>query len=180
VALDIETTGLSTERDAIIEIGAVRFRSDRVLDTWSSLVNPGRPLPFRIQQLTGITQADLEHAPHLFQVLNSLARFVGDAPVVGHNVAFDLGFLNRHGVLVTNPGIDTFELASILMPHADRYNLGRLAEELGISFPTRHRALEDAMATKDLFLALLDRASQLDLGTLREINGLAARTRWCL
>jgi len=181
VALDIETTGLSPDKDAIIEIGAVRFHpGGEVSATWSSLVNPDRPLPFRIQQLTGITQADLAGAPSLFQVLPALSRFVGDATIVGHNVGFDLDFLNRHGALVTNPRIDTFELASILMPHADRYNLGRLAEELGISFPTRHRALEDAMATKELFLAMVERASQLDLETLREINRLAARTPWPL
>jgi len=180
VALDLETTGLSSDRDAIIEIGAVKFKSDQVLDTWCSLVNPGRPLPYRIQHLTGITQAQLNSAPALTDVRGPLVRFVGEAPVIGHNIAFDLGFLRRHGLLMTNPAIDTFELASILVPYAARYSLGTLAEHLGIHFPTRHRALDDARATKDLFLALLDRATDLDLKTIQEINRLAARTDWAL
>lgn len=180
VALDLETTGLNPDRDAIIEIGVVRFKDDQVLDTWSSLVNPGRSLPYRIQQLTGITQAQLSAAPALSEVRPALVRCVGDAPVVGHNIGFDLGFLRRHGLLMANPAVDTFELASILVPYAARYSLGTLAEHLGIHFPTRHRALDDARAAKDLFLALLNRAADLDLKTIQEINRLAARTDWAL
>ncbi len=180
VAVDLETTGLSPEHDAITEIGAVRFRQDRVLDTWSTLVNPRRPIPLKIQQLTGISQADVASAPPLPQVLAELRRFAGDHPIVGHNVSFDLAFLNRHGVLNQNLPVDTFELASILLPEAPRYSLGALADRLGISLPVRHRALEDAMATKDLFLALLERALEMDLEVLQEINRLAARSRWPL
>jgi DNA polymerase-3 subunit epsilon/ATP-dependent DNA helicase DinG len=180
VALDIETTGLSPERDAIIEIGAVKFRGEEVLDTFTSLVNPDRTLTYRILQLTGITQAQVNAAPSVRAILGPLNRFVGDAPIVGHNVNFDLSFLNRHNLFLTNPRLDTFEIASILMPHADRYNLGKLAEELGLHMPVQHRALDDARAAKDLFLALIVRALTLDPATLSEINRLAARTDWSL
>ncbi|MFQ6058861.1 MAG: helicase C-terminal domain-containing protein [Anaerolineae bacterium] len=180
VALDLETTGLKPERDAIIEIGAVKFRGKEVLETWSSLVNPGRPLPYRIQQLTGITPEELENAPSLFSIMGPLVSFVKDYPIVGHNVPFDLSFLNRHGLFLANPTIDTFELASILMPYASRYSLSTLAQHLGIHFPKQHRALADALAAKDLFLALVERAGQLDLATIREINRLAARSDWPL
>lgn len=180
VAIDLETTGLSPEHDAIIEIGAVRFRPDRVLDTWSTLVNPHRPIPFKIQHLTGISQADVRGAPALQQVLPELRRFAGEHPIVGHNVAFDLAFLGRCGLLSQNPPVDTFELASILLPEAPRYSLGALAERLGISLPSHHRAMDDAMAAKDLFLALLDRALEMDLEVLQEINRLAARSTWPL
>ena len=180
VALDLETTGLSPEHDAIIEIGAVRFRADRVLDTWSTLVNPRRPIPLKVQYLTGISQADVETAPPLTAALASLRGFVGEHAVVGHNISFDLAFLSRHGVLTQNPPLDTFELASILLPEAARYSLGALADRLGISLPTRHRALEDATATKDLFLALLERALEMDLEVLQEINRMAARSDWPL
>ncbi len=180
VALDIEATGMDPDREAIIEIGAVRFRDDEVLDSWSSFVDPARPVPYRIQQLTGITPGDLEGAPSLFDVLPELMRFVGDYPVVGHSVPVDLAFLRRHGALLNNVPIDTFELASLLVPHAARYSLGQLAEELGIDLPAAHRALDDAFAAKDLFLRLADRLQRLDAETLQEISQLAARADWPL
>ncbi|TEU16336.1 MAG: hypothetical protein E3J21_11075 [Anaerolineales bacterium] len=180
VALDLETTGLRPEHDAIIEIGAVKFRENEVLETWSSLINPQRSIPHKITQLTGITQAEVDQAPTLSSVIGPLRSFVKDYPIVGHNVPFDLRFLERHDLFLDNPAIDTFELASILLPHAARYSLGILADTLSITFPTRHRALDDALATKDLFLGLLQQASQLDLSVIREINRLAARSNWSL
>lgn len=180
VALDIEATGMDPDREAIIEIGAVKFRDDEVLDTWSSYVDPGRPLPYRIQQLTGIAPKDLKGAPALFDLLPDVMRFVGDHPVVGHSVPVDLAFFRRHGALLTNAPIDTFELASLLVPHAARYSLGQLAKELDIDLPAAHRALDDAIAAKDLFLRLTDRLQRLDAETLQEISQLAARADWPL
>jgi ATP-dependent DNA helicase DinG len=180
VALDLETTGLNPERDAITEIGVVKFRDEQVLETWSSLVNPQRPIPYRVQQLTGITQEEVDTAPVLPSLIGTLLSFVKDYPIVGHSVSFDLGFLNRQGVFLGNLAIDTFELASVLLPHVARYSLGKLAEALNIRFPTRHRALEDALATKDLFLALMEQASKLDLSVIQEINRLATQVDWSL
>ena len=180
IALDIETTGLNAERDAIIEIGAVKFRQDRTLAEWSSLVNPFRPLPYKIQQLTGISQAEVDNAPPLRSLLPALRDFVRDLPIVGHNVAFDLSFCHTEKLFLDNPYIDTFELASILMPHASRYSLSMLTDELGIRLPSAHRALHDARAARDLFLALLERAYEMDLKTLQEINRVAARSDWPL
>jgi DNA polymerase-3 subunit epsilon/ATP-dependent DNA helicase DinG len=180
VALDLETTGLDSERDAIIEIGAVKFRGEQVLGTFENLVDPGRPIPYKIQHLTGITNQDVKNAPALFKVLPDLSRFVGNNPVVGHNVSFDLGFLRRHSVLRANAGIDTFELAGILLPHAARYSLGKLAQSLGITLPATHRALDDARATHALFIALLDQADRLDLSVIQSINRRAAKSDWAL
>ena len=162
VALDLETTGLDSKSDAILEVGAVRFRTSfedgtiqaRVLDTWSSLVNPGRPIPIQIQQLTGITHEKVVQAPRFSQIINAVGRFVGQHPVVGHNVSFDLGFLQNHDLPLSNLAIDTFELAGILLPHAARYSLARLGEMLGLPNLRSHRALDDAQATKDLYVAL--------------------------
>ena len=148
IALDTETTGLSPERDAITEIGAVKFQQGRVIGEWSSLINPFRTLPYKIQQLTGITQSDVDGAPPLRAVARSLQDFVRDLPIIGHNVSFDLAFLNNAGMFVDNPRIDTFELASILLPHASRYSLSMLTAELGIELSNAHRALNDARATK--------------------------------
>jgi len=180
VAVDLETTGLDPERDVIIEIGAVKFRGHQVLDTWSNLVNPGRPIPYQIEQLTGITSSEVHKAPQLHTLARSFARFVGQYPVVAHNVKFDMSFLQRQGLLRQNLPVDTFELASILMPHAARYSLGRLADALGIQFITRHRALDDAKATMQLFLKLLEQAGKLDLNIIQELNRTAAHSRWPL
>lgn len=181
VALDLETTGLNTDLDAIIEIGAVKFSEEQVLDTWSSLVNPQRPIPYKIEQLTGIAADEVSRAPTIEALAEPLRRFVGRHILVGHNIEhFDLKILRRYGLFLNNPSIDTFELAGILLPHAARYSLGKLAEALGIVFPTRHRALEDALATKDLFLALLRQASSLDQAVIREINRLATHVDWPL
>jgi ATP-dependent DNA helicase DinG len=188
VALDLETTGLDPRRDAIMEVGAVRFRAflrdgtiqAQVQDTWSSLVNPGRPIPIQIQQLTGITHEEVIRAPRFSQVINDLTRFVGNYPVVGHNVSFDLDFLRNHDVPLSNPAVDTFELAGILLPHAARYSLTKLGEMFGLPNLCSHRALEDALATKDLFVRLLEHASELPRAILQELNRLAARVDWSL
>lgn len=175
VALDLETTGLNPERDAIIEIGVVRFREDGTeLEAWSTLVNPGVRIPYKIERLTGISAAELEGAPPLSAVAGRLGRLVGDAPIVGHNVSFDLGFLNAHGVSLNNPVLDTFELAAILLPAMPSYNLGVLATALAVNTPIQHRALADARMARDLFLALLARLDEMDLDILQEINRLAA------
>lgn len=180
VAFDIETTGLDPDRDAIIEIGAVRFKDHTPLATWESLVNPQRPIPYKITLLTGITQEDANSAPSLTALLSPLCDFVRDYPVVGHNIGFDLSFLRRHGVLTHNLALDTFELASILVPKASRYNLDVLASKLGITLPVRHRALADALAAKDLFLALRDLAMEMDFDALQEINRIGVRADWPL
>ena len=180
VALDIETTGLDVERDAIIEIGAVKFRDGEVLDTWSTLVNPRRPLPYKIHLLTGIKPEEVQQAPPLAAVLSLLTRFIQEQPIVGHNIAFDLGFLRQQGILLRNPAIDTFALASILLPGVPSYSLGVLTETLGIGLKEHHRALADALAAKDLFQALVERGLRMDLAVLQEINRAAVHGHWPL
>jgi ATP-dependent DNA helicase DinG len=188
VALDLETTGLDPERDAILEVGAVRFRTSyengtvqaRVLDTWKSMINPGRPIPIQIQQLTGITHDEVARAPRFSQVINPLRRFVGQQPVIGHNVSFDLSFLHTHDLPLSNSSVDTFEMASVLMPHVARYSLTKLGEAFELDNLGTHRALDDALATVDLFVALLQHASELPKATLKEINRLASNLDWSL
>ncbi len=178
VALDLETTGLDPQRDAVIEIGAVRFRDDRVEATWSSLVNPGRPLPPFITQLTGISDDMLAGAPRWAEVLGALRSFVGLDPVLGHNVGFDLAFLRRRGLFGDNDMLDTFDLASVLLPAAGRYRLGALAESLGIPVRTQHRALDDAQTTRSVFLRLVERGRQLPWSILEEIVRQGAEIAW--
>jgi len=178
IALDLETTGLDAEQDAIIEIGAVRFRGARVEDEWSALVNPGRPLPPFITQLTGIDDAMLANAPRLSAVLPELAGFVGELPVLGHNVRFDLGFLRPRGLLRYNLALDTYDLASVVMPSASRYRLEALASELGILTQVHHRALEDARTTQRVFVRLAQMVRELPLEVVAEIVRLGAEIEW--
>ena len=149
VSASQDKTGVlgSEDRDAIIEIGAVKFKGHRVEAEWTSLINPGRHIPEFISGLTGISDVEVRSAPSYRSIAQDLQTFVGDAPVVGHNVRFDLGFLQKAGILQYNEVIDTYELASVLMPTASRYNLGSLGKQLGILLPATHRALDDARVT---------------------------------
>jgi Rad3-related DNA helicase/DNA polymerase III epsilon subunit-like protein len=178
VAVDLETTGLRPDQDAIIEIGAVKFAGPRILDIYQSFVNISGPLPFRIQRLTGIVPADLRRAPALASLLPSLRAFLGDAPLVGHSVSFDAAFLRRSGVAQRNPLIDTYEMASMLLPNLPSYTLGAVAVALDAPSSTHHRALADADLARAVFLALLDRLRDLDTHALDELAALPAPADW--
>ncbi len=178
VALDIESTGLEAERDAIIEIGAVKFNERRIESEWTSLINPGRHIPDYITALTGIDDAMLRQAPRFRDVAHELEAFVGNAPVIGHNVRFDLGFLQQSGILRYNEVIDTYELASVLMPSAPRYNLGSLGGQLGVLLPATHRALDDARVTQAIFLRLWERALALPIDLIAEFVRLSEPLEW--
>jgi ATP-dependent DNA helicase DinG len=178
VAIDIETTGLNADRDAIIEIGAVKFKGHRVEAEWSSLINPNRHIPEFITGLTGINDAEVRNAPRIADVLEGLEAFVGNAPLVGHNVRFDLGFLQRTGLFEFNEVIDTYELSSVLMPTASRYNLGALGKQLGILLPATHRALDDAKVTMAVFNRLFEIARELPMDLIEDIIRLSEPLAW--
>ena len=178
IAIDIETTGLDPTKDAIIEIGAVRFNERRIEAEWSTLIQPGRRIPPFITQLTGITDQMVLKAPPIHAVIDELAAFAGNCPVLGHNVRFDLAFLRRYGILINNDVLDTYELASILLPTAGRYNLGALAQALAVPLPNSHRALDDARATRGVFLRLYEEARNLPLPILAEILRLSEPLEW--
>ena len=178
VALDLETTGLDPERDAVIEIGAVRFRGPRVEDEWTTFVNPGRPIPPFVSQLTGIRDEMLVGAPRLGAVLADLRQFVGDHPVLGHSIRFDLSFLQPRGLFQDNISLDSFDLAAVLLPSAPRYRLQSLASELGVPSAGAHRALPDAHTTRLVYLRLLDRARELPRAFVEEIVRLGSEVEW--
>ena len=178
VTLDIETTGLDSRRDHIIEIGAVRSESGIETAAYQTFVNPGLPIPPFITELTGISDENVADAPSATDVLPNFAAFVGEAPVLAHNARFDLGFLRSGGILQANPALDSVELAAILLPQAPRYGLGALAEHLGISLENAHRALDDARATSELYWQLWERACALPEEILREICQDGDEPRW--
>ncbi|MEI2803356.1 MAG: exonuclease domain-containing protein [Trichococcus flocculiformis] len=108
----------------------------------------------------------------------SLTAFVGDAPILGHNVKFDIGFLRKAGLFEYQQTIDTYELASVLMPTASRYNLGSLGQQLNILLPATHRALDDARVTQAAYVRLFEMACELPLNTLNEIVQLGDFVNW--
>ncbi|HQY92749.1 helicase C-terminal domain-containing protein [Caldilinea sp.] len=182
VALDLETTGLDANQDAIIEIGAVKFTDNQVIARFATLVNPLRPIPARITQITGIRDADVAAAPTLDRVLPELRAFVGSevSAVIAHNTAFDLGFLRAAGVHFQRAAYDTVELATILLPEATSYNLGELCLRLGIPLVDAHRAPDDAEATGHLFRLLRCQMLALPAPVLRLIADSAEGSTWSL
>ena len=146
VALDLETTGLHVEQDAILEVAAIKFQGKDVLETFETFVSPGRSIPYRVQRLTGIKPELLAGAPLFDEIKKKLQNFLGDLPIVGHSIPFDAGFLRRWGLARNNPLVDTFELATVMLPSLTSYNLGQVAESLGIKVPEdRHRAMVDTV-----------------------------------
>ncbi len=178
VAFDLETTGLDPKRDAIIEIGAIRFNEQRIEDEFSMLVNPGRSIPPFITQITGISDEMVRNAPKIHNVLAEFEAFVGDVPVIGHNVRFDLGFVQKYNLLTHNAAIDTYELAAVLLPSAGRYKLGALSNLLGIPLYNAHRALDDAKATQGIFARLYEIAENLPFDLIAEIVRLGEPLDW--
>lgn len=190
--LDLETTGGSAADCAITEIGAVKVRGGECLGTFQTLVNPGQAIPPEITVLTGITQAMVLPAPRIEEVLGSLVDFIGDAVFVGHNVRFDLGFLQAalardQRPPLRNRVVDTVALARRLVAdEVPNCRLGTLAERFRLDHRPSHRALDDALATVDLLHLLLERAAGLgvtgldDLLALPTINGHPAAAKLAL
>ena len=180
VAFDLETTGLDPDKDAIIEIGAVKFQGGRTLDAFETLVNPQRRISPFIASLTGIRQRDLDRADTIERVAASFIAFVGASPVIAHNADFDLGFLRASGIELTNPVVDTYDLAYIIRPDAPSYSLENMAQSLGLAHDRPHRAIDDARAAKMLFLNLLEDAAALNPMTLAAMQRLAQASNWPL
>jgi ATP-dependent DNA helicase DinG len=179
VALDLETTGLDIHNDHIIEIGAVRFRDGVIIDEFSTVINPNVQIPPQVTYLTGIQQSDVLHAPSIEIALPKLTAFIGSAPVVAHNVAFDMGFLQtRYNILKKQTTIDTYDLASVLLPSAERYNLNSLTQAFKIELTHAHRALDDARAAALLYWALWEKLITYPHHIIEHIVRLSKGVTW--
>jgi DNA polymerase III epsilon subunit family exonuclease len=157
VVVDTETTGTDAKMADLVEVAAVRVRGSEIVDRWSTLVNPGRPIVGH--QLHGLTDADVAGAPSPAEAVGKLLEFVGDATIVGHNVGFDIGFLEeaRSDGSRFEPGtyLDTLVIARESFPGVpESYKLGDLARFLGVETTASHRALPDAEATAEVMLWL--------------------------
>ena len=178
MALDLETTGLNPSSDRIIDVGAVKFRGDEVVREFHSLVNPRSRLSDFIVSLTGISQADVDGAPDWNAVRDDLQEFIGDARLVGHNVEFDVGFLRSHHIHVEKLSYDTEQMARVALPGGPEFGLVRLAQRFGVLHDDPHRALSDALASRDLFLILLARFEAMPTVALTRFAALGSRSNW--
>jgi predicted DnaQ family exonuclease/DinG family helicase len=175
ISLDLETTGTRANSDHIIEVGAVKFRGDEQIDTFSELVNPHRRLSSFIVGLTGISQADVDTAPDWDEVKPRLAEFISGVTIIGHNVGFDASFLRSHKVYPDGV-YDTMSMAEVALPAGPEYSLGRLSQRFGFSHDNPHRALSDALVTRDLFLHLLGLIEGFDRSVLEQVKTLGSYT----
>lgn len=177
--IDLETTGGNRNEDLITEIGAVKVRRGEVLGTFQTLVNPGRAIPPKISFLTGLTDAIVADAPRIESVLPSLLSFLGDAVFVGHNVRFDLGFVQAALVRSgrdrwSGTVVDTVALARRLVrDEVPNCRLGTLADRFRFPHRPTHRALDDALATTDLLHLLIERAAGLGVTGLDDLVAFA-------
>jgi predicted DnaQ family exonuclease/DinG family helicase len=179
VALDLETTGFDPERDRVIEVGAVAFDSERVLGSLERLADPGRSVPDAVLRLTGIDREELARAPSSTKVMQELAGFLERRQPVGHGARLDIDFLASAGLWPEDTEIlDTLDVARILLPGVNSHSLPALAGELGLEQPRPHRALDDADATRQLFLKLRELAAGLDEGLKESMLALVAPYGW--
>src|SRR5579863_3945429 len=174
VVLDTETTGLRPGPDRVIEVAGLRLRGGEIVNTFQSIINPGRRIPSFIVQFTGITQEMVNGAPSAHEILPDFLQFIDGAILVGHNVGFDLNFLSYEAQLLGRnfpiDGIDTIMLARRYLPLLKRFKLDLVAGYLNIRTINRHRAMGDAEVTAEVFLRLLDLARQQGIQTLGHLR----------
>ena len=155
VALDIETTGLNPAVDRIIEVGMARVEYGQITQKYSTLVYPGISVSERITELTGIHNEELAGKPRIEEIIGDITRFIGDWPILGHNVTFDFSFLKRaavnNGYTITDDGIDALKIARRLLPELEHKNLSFLCQYFNIDPGRSHRAYDDALATAVVF-----------------------------
>ncbi|MCL6099867.1 MAG: exonuclease domain-containing protein, partial [Bacteroidetes bacterium] len=156
---DFETTGTSARNDKVIEIGIVKVRKGKVTETFSSFINPGRPVPFFITQMTGITNSDVQDAPYFDEVYYKIKEFIGDSILTAHNLSFDHSFLkhecaNYELEFPKNEAICTLRLARRLYPQLPSKSLGNLVKQLRIRHRDVHRGLGDASATAKILVRM--------------------------
>ena len=175
VVFDIETTGFSSKNDKIIEIGAVKLKDGEIVDSFSTFVDPKVNIPYKITELTSITQNMVNGQPTIDEVLPKFMEFVGNSVLVAHNAAFDVGFIKKNlmdmGKTLKNPVMDTVPLARYLYPDLKKVKLNLVAKHLGISLENHHRAVDDAKATAEILkFSFKKMKEEMDIHDVKTLN----------
>lgn len=177
-AIDVETTGLDTKRDEVIEIAVLAFGRNDVEESFTTLVRPRRTISLDIQKLTGIEQRELDASQPFVEHRSRVEELIGDLPIIGHNVDFDCEMLRSAGLSLPNPAYDTYRLSTLLLSDLSSYALSSIAEALEIPTGGVHRALLDATTAARLFQHLLSRIEQYDVETLNRVARFAQIAGW--
>lgn len=176
VVFDLETTGFSPETNRIIEIGAVKVQNGKIVDKFSTFVNPQVPIPFRIEQLTSINDSMVIDAPVIADILPEFMKFCEGCVMVAHNADFDMSFIKKNCQRLDIPCkptiVDTVALARVLLPNLNRFKLDTVAKALGISLENHHRAVDDAGCTAEIFVKFIEMLRERGMSTLDEVNAM--------
>ena len=179
VAIDLETTGLNSSLDEIIEISAVKFIDGVHKEIFTYLLDPGKPIPLFIKDLTGITDQMVKGKPKFSDIMNEFADFIGNIPVVGHNIKFDIDFIRFHSNqsinFSSNRVCDTYLLSKIVLFSNCEFNLESIVEHYQFPMGESHRATEDAVNSGKIFIKLLEGFLQLDMSIIDRINKLFSK-----
>ena len=171
---DLETTGISFRTEKITEIGIMKVRNGEVIDSFETFVNPEKPIPMRVQEITHITDEMVKDAPTIEEIMPKVLEFFGDSVLVAHNADFDTSFIkyncDRMGLKFDNTYLDTLRLAKDLFPDYKKYKLGIIAENLGIKVEVAHRALDDVDTTVKVFNVMLKMLKDKGIKTLEEMD----------
>ncbi len=174
VVFDIETTGFSPVKNRIIEIGAVKVSGGKIVDTYSTFVNPKVPIPFEIEKLTGISDNMVLDAPEIEEVLPKFLEFCRDCVLVAHNAGFDMSFIIENARRLGYPSeftyVDTVGISRMLLEDQSKHTLDAVAKTLGISLENHHRAVDDAQCTAWIFLKFQEMLADQGVETLAQIN----------
>ena len=172
--LDLETTGLSFRTEKITEVGIMKVKDGEVIDEFECFVNPEKPIPQKVVEVTNITDDMVKDAETIDKVMPKILEFVGDSVLVAHNADFDIGFLKYNakqlGLSLENTYIDTLRLAKSLFPEYKKYKLGMIAENLGITVEVAHRALDDVDTTVKVFRKMLEMLEEKGVKTIDDID----------
>ncbi len=178
VVFDIETTGFSPVNNQIIEIGAVKVSAGKVVDRYSTFINPEVPIPFAIEKLTGIRDEDVMDYPTITEILPGFFEFIKGCVLVAHNANFDMSFLLENAKRMGLPNdftyIDTVGISRVLLPGQAKHTLDAVAKTLNISLENHHRAVDDAEATAQIFLRFISMLEQQGIKTLTQVNEMGA------
>ncbi|MBS6397931.1 MAG: 3'-5' exonuclease [Clostridiales bacterium] len=166
VTLDVETTGLNPARDKVLEIGAAKVQGGKVAETYGTLIDTGVPIPWRIQELTGITDEMQKTGKKGEDAIRELVEFCGELPILGHNVQFDYGFLKQaavnQGLAFEKEALDTLKIARRVLPDIPSRTLTAMCAHYQVDPGSSHRALDDALSAHEILWKLWEEFGEQD------------------
>jgi len=176
IILDIETTGLNAKKDKITEFGMTRVKEGKIIEEFECFVNPEVPIPYRITEITGITDEMVKNAETIDKIIPKVIEFIGDLPIVAHNANFDLGFIKynakKQGYTINNTIIDSLQLARELYPDYKNHKLGTIAKNLGIKVENAHRALDDVITLGKVFNKMIEALKEMGVSNISDIDSI--------